>query len=121
VLLIGRIIGIALIALGFAAALAIFAGAFRADFVASLPLLWLSFGALCLAGTTVSTVCGRALGVERTVRRMGIALLLLGLASGAVLWARAQGGVRVDAPVQLWLLFAVGLVTGGVAVYSASF
>ena len=120
-MLIGRLIGVALILLGLAAALAIFAGAFRADFVAGLPQLWLLFGVLCLIGTTIYSACGRALAVERAVRRMGIALLALGFVCGAVLWARAQGGVRVDAPVQLWLLFAVCLVTGGVAVYSTSF
>lgn len=119
-MLIGRLIGLALIVLGFLTALAIFAGAFRADYIAGLPVLWLLFGVLCVIGITLYSVCGRATAVERTVRRMGIALLALGLVSGAVIWARAQGGVRVDAPVQLWLLFAVCLVTGGVAVYSSS-
>jgi hypothetical protein len=118
---IGRLFGFVLMLLGFAAALAIFAGAFRADFVAGLPELWLLFGAPCVVGITLYSVCSRTLAVERTVRRVGIALLVLGFAAGAVLWARAQGDVRVDAPLQLWLLFAVCLVTGGVAVYSASF
>ncbi len=120
-MLIGRLLGIVLILLGFLAALAIFAGSFRADFVAGLPQLWLLFGALCVIGTTLYSACSRAIAAERTVRRMGIALLVLACASGVVLWARYQGGVRVDAPVQLWLLFAVCLMTGGVSIYSSSF
>lgn len=120
VMLIGRLLGIVLILLGFLAALAIFAGSFRADFVAGLPKLWLLFGVLCVIGTTLYSACSRAITAERTVRRMGIALLVLAFASGVVLWARHQGGVRVDAPVQLWLLFAVCLVTGGVSIYSSS-
>jgi hypothetical protein len=119
-LLVGRFIGVALILLGFASALAIFAGAFEADFALSLPKLWFLFGALSVLGTVFYSMCGSTLAIERTVRRMGIALLVLGAATGAVLWWRAQGGVRVDAPVQLWLLFAVSLLTGGVAVYSTS-
>lgn len=120
-LFIGRSIGAVLTMLGFLSALAIFAGAFRADFVLSLPVLWLLFGVLCVAGTTLYSVCGAALTVERTVRRVGIALLLMGVAAGVVLWSRAHGGVRVDVPVQLWLLFAVCLLAGGVSVYSTSF
>jgi hypothetical protein len=119
--LIGRLLGIALIVLGFLAAVAIFAGAFTAHFRAPLPALWLLFGVLCVVGTTLYSACCRAVAAERTVRRVGIALLALGCASGVVLWARSRGGVSVDDPVQLWLLFAVCLVTGGVAIYSTSF
>lgn len=119
-MLIGRLLGIALLLVGFLSALAIFAGSFDADFALGLPKLWLSFGAFCLIGMVVYSVSGRAIAAERTVRWMGVALLALGLAAALVLWARAQGGVRVDAPVQLWLLFAVCTVTGGVAVYSST-
>jgi hypothetical protein len=118
-MLFGRVVGVVLVLSGAAAALAIFAGAFRAEFVAGLPTLWLLFGALSLAGTALYSVSSRALAPEHTVRRGGIALLALGSAAGAVLWARAHGGVRVDAPVQLWLLFAVCLICGGVALYSS--
>ena len=38
-----------------------------------------------------------------------------------MLWARAHGGVRVDAPVQLWLLLAACLISGGVALLIFSF
>jgi drug/metabolite transporter (DMT)-like permease len=77
------------------------------------------FGVLVLLGATVYSVSSRRLAAERVVRLTGVALLTLGAAAGAVLWARAHGGVRVDAPVQLWLLLAACLISGGVAVHSS--
>jgi hypothetical protein len=119
-MLIGRLFATLLLAVGFLSALAIFVGSFDADFVLALPALWLSFGAFCLVGTILHSVSSRAIAAERTGRWMGMALLALGLAAAAVLWARGHGDVRVDAPVQLWLLFAVCTLTGGVAVYSST-
>jgi ABC-type uncharacterized transport system permease subunit len=115
----GRVIGVALVLSGVAAAAAIFAGSFRARFVAGLPVLWLLFGVLVLVGATMYSVSSRRLAAEHTVRGTGLVLLALGAAAGAALWARARGGLRVDAPVQLWLLLAVCLISGGVAVYSS--
>jgi hypothetical protein len=71
-------------------------------------------------GTALLTMSGRVVAVERTVKYVGMVLIGSGLVCAGILWARAQGNVRVDAPVQLWLLLAVCLITGCVAIHASN-
>lgn len=112
---VGRLVGAALMVVGLLAGLAIFIGSFSGRFPGGLARTWVVAIFAYGLGVLLRSTCSPRAEPERTARAAGMGLLALGFLSVGALCLNAAGGMSVRNPVQLWLLFAVCALFGGLA------
>ena len=119
-MIVGRYIGVALVAFGLLCGAAILYGSYEGHFEAGLLRTWAFFGAAYLVGLLLGSFSSGVSGSERLVRRAGGALLGLGILSGAALALNAAGVLHFADVMQPWALLAACVVVGGVIVFGSS-
>jgi hypothetical protein len=119
-MILGRYLGVLLIAFGLLCGLAILAGAYDGQYQAGLLRTWTAFGAAYLVGLLLASICSGVSNSERLVRRAGGALLGLGAASGLSLALNSLGTFALRDTMQPWALLAACVVVGGVIVFGSS-
>lgn len=119
-MIVGRVIGVALVVLGLLCGAAILFGSYEGRYEAGLLRTWTCFGAAYLVGLLLASVCSRIADSGRVVRRAGGALLGLGLLSGGSLALNAARVLPLGDTMQPWALFAVCAVVGGVILFGST-
>ena len=119
-MILGRYVGITLIAFGLLCGAAVLYGAYHGAYEAGLLRTWSAFGIAYLMGLLLASACSGVEGSVRLVRRSGFVLAGLGLVSGVALALNATGVLHLADTMQPWVLLAVCLVVGGVIVFGSA-
>lgn len=119
-MIIGRYVGVALIAFGLLSGVAILYGAYEGQYEAGLLRTWTSFGAAYLVGLLLASLCSKVSSSERLVKRAGGALFGLGVLSGVLLALNKAGVLSLADTMQPWMVLAACLIVGGVILFGST-
>jgi hypothetical protein len=118
-MVIGRIIGIALVLLSLLCGVGILYGAAVGDYAAGLIRTWVALGATGLVGVALASFCSSLSRSDSLVKGLGGAYLGLGVVSGSLLGLSKAGTVALSDTMQPWVLLLVCIVVGGILVFGS--
>lgn len=118
-MVIGRIVGIALVLFSLLCGVGILYGASVGNYAAGLIRTWATFGATGLVGVALASFCSSLSRSDSLVKGLGGAYLGLGVVSGALLGLSKAGTVALSDTMQPWALFLTCIIVGGVLVFGS--
>jgi hypothetical protein len=118
-LVVGRLLGVALLVFGLLCGAAILYGSHSGTFAAGLLRTWSAFGLCTVGGLVIASLSSGAAGSERLVRNAGLAVLGLGALAALTLVLSKRGALVMADTMQPWALVAVCAIVGGVILFGS--